>query len=300
MKKLFNFDDYILQEISKEKFNINARGFGFERCNPLRKPSVFDKFGYYSLHYVISGKGYVKFSEDSIVEVNAGEVFILSYKSKAITYYADKNDPWTYVWVNFSGNNIPQVLNSIDINNDNIIVKVKDRKSFENLSNKMLIDCNKGDTLTPLLLNYYCHALIYELLKNRKSISRENHFENISHIQKAIKFIEQNYSNPELRIEDVSEHCALNKIYFSRLFSKEIGVPFSKYLIDYRLEKASELFRLGQSSIKYVAYSVGFSSPYYFSKVYKKEHSVSPKHFVNEVSTFAKTISNNDKSGKDN
>ncbi|MCB7059823.1 AraC family transcriptional regulator, partial [Eggerthella lenta] len=58
--------------------------------------------------------------------------------------------------------------------------------------------------------------------------------------QKARKYIEENYQNPDLRLDDVAGYVYINASYFSSVFSKEMGISFGDYLTKVRIEKAMD------------------------------------------------------------
>ncbi|MBD0377960.1 MAG: helix-turn-helix transcriptional regulator, partial [Flavisolibacter sp.] len=51
------------------------------------------------------------------------------------------------------------------------------------------------------------------------------------------------------------------------------------YILSTRLQKAKYLLQHEESTISEVAYKVGFSSPAYFSTVFKSKFGVTPKTF---------------------
>ena len=95
-------------------------------------------------------------------------------------------------------------------------------------------------------------------------------------IEKAIKYIEDNYNN-HISLIDVAKHIYLSHEYFSRLFKEEVGENFSTYLTLYRMNKARELIKGTDMKISQIAMEVGYSNPGYFSKNYKKYMGTSPE-----------------------
>jgi AraC-like DNA-binding protein len=88
-------------------------------------------------------------------------------------------------------------------------------------------------------------------------------------------FLGDNYMRP-ISLDTISKSIYLSPAYISKVFKEEMGVSPINYLIKIRLAKARELLLEGRLSIKSVARSVGYEDAYYFSKLYKKYHSVPP------------------------
>ncbi|WP_139905160.1 response regulator [Clostridium thermarum] len=83
----------------------------------------------------------------------------------------------------------------------------------------------------------------------------------------------------DLKLEDTAAKFNLSSYYFSRTFKEVVGCNFSDYINMVRINKAKEMLQHDSISIKEVCYSVGYSDPNYFSKVFKKYEGVSPTEF---------------------
>ena len=75
---------------------LSVYNVGHQRCTPRYQwgPGVRN---HYLIHYVVSGCGVYE-TRGQRYSLQAGEAF-LALPDTEITYYADENDPWEYVWV---------------------------------------------------------------------------------------------------------------------------------------------------------------------------------------------------------
>ena len=89
-------------------------------------------------------------------------------------------------------------------------------------------------------------------------------------------FLEANYSNPELRFEDVIRHFRFSESYGYKLFRKHLGMSFRMCLRNVRLAKAEEALKNTSYTLSEIAYLCGFASLSTFSKVFKETYGVSP------------------------
>lgn len=98
-------------------------------------------------------------------------------------------------------------------------------------------------------------------------------------IEKGIRFIELNYSDPDLSLEKVAEEVGRNPSYYSHLLMTKHGTPFRQLLTNVRIQEAKRLLTLTEWSIKEIAYKVGFHNPNYFARLFKETTSYTPRAY---------------------
>jgi YesN/AraC family two-component response regulator len=113
------------------------------------------------------------------------------------------------------------------------------------------------------------------IIKSKKSVRINN---NTFVVRDAKSYIENHYNEP-ISLQSVSRALGISTGYLSKCFKNVEGSSFTEYLTDYRLTKAKELIRLGNSTITDIAYKVGFSDSNYFGKCFKKKEKMSPKEY---------------------
>lgn len=106
--------------------------------------------------------------------------------------------------------------------------------------------------------------------KNRTPLSPE--------IMDAVYYIESNYMSP-LKIKDVAEVSGYSIAYFSRLFQKQLGVPFSEYCCNVRLKHAQHKLLATDKSITEIALETGFVYPGNLTSCFKKHFGITPLIF---------------------
>ena len=82
-----------------------------------------------------------------------------------------------------------------------------------------------------------------------------------------------------ISLQLLADTLHISRSYLSTVFQKETGVPFSRYLMDFRIRKAQQLLREDDLSIVEVANAVGYGDYVQFSKMFKKWTGVSPSAF---------------------
>ena len=128
-----------------------------------------------------------------------------------------------------------------------------------------------------------CHNLLEILLIK---ILRHQHFDlevgKQSKATKDISFIKhylETYYHESFQLEDLASMTHLSRFYISHSFKKEIGMSPMEYLIDIRIKESKILLRTTNYSISQVADIVGFTTPTYFSKQFRKSTGISPTDY---------------------
>ncbi len=100
--------------------------------------------------------------------------------------------------------------------------------------------------------------------------------------QIAKKYIEDHYMEP-VTLNDVADHVELNASYFSNLFKTELGVNFSDYLLDTRMNMAKKLLLNPNIKVYEIGRMVGYEDAVSFGRAFKKKIGMSPKEYRNTV-----------------
>jgi len=108
------------------------------------------------------------------------------------------------------------------------------------------------------------------------NILRDTNMDSI--INKAKDYILKNYVD-EISLEEISQYVSVSPYYFSKLFKQQTGENFIDFLTYVRIEKAKEMLRVTDLSMKVIAKKVGYKDPNYFSRVFKKVTQMKPSDF---------------------
>ena len=113
---------------------------------------------------------------------------------------------------------------------------------------------------------------------------RERNIEtNISRTQKIIndccKYVDHNYSDPNLSLNLVSDTLDISISYLSMLLKKYRDISFNKYVIQVRMQSAKKMLENTNEKIINIAEACGYNEVYYFSHSFKKYTGHSPKKY---------------------
>ena len=98
-------------------------------------------------------------------------------------------------------------------------------------------------------------------------------------LSRACAWLAFNFSSP-VRITQLAEEIAgCSGGHLARLFRDELGLSFSDYLIELRMQKAAELLRSSEHTIQHIAVRVGYGDPSRFGVHFRRRFGQSPGAF---------------------
>lgn len=83
----------------------------------------------------------------------------------------------------------------------------------------------------------------------------------------------------KLTLKDMAEAANCHPVHAIRCFQDEYGTTPNKALIATRLNEAEKLLKSTTLTCEEISKTVGFSSPYYFNKVFKKHFQITPLQY---------------------
>ncbi len=96
----------------------------------------------------------------------------------------------------------------------------------------------------------------------------------------AMEYIEENYGDPNLNLNQICEYLNISTSRFSSIFKEATGKTFVEMLTYVRMERAKSLLRKTSLKNYEIAEKVGFSDPHYFSIAFKKMTGKTPKEYA--------------------
>lgn len=107
--------------------------------------------------------------------------------------------------------------------------------------------------------------------------SVESHHNKIC--ESVLKYVEQNYMNPDLCLNDISSHVNMSPHHLSAVFKKTKKQNLSDTITLIRIAKAQILLKTTDYPLKEISEKVGYANQYYFSACFKKRTGVNPSAY---------------------
>ena len=93
--------------------------------------------------------------------------------------------------------------------------------------------------------------------------------------------VEDNFQNAGFRIDDLAGAFHMSRTVFYRKVKSLTGASPVDFVIDLRIKRAMQLLLQSPLSISEIGYATGFSTPQYFTRVFKRINGCTPKEYRN-------------------
>lgn len=229
---------------------------------------------YNKLYYITKGNFYFSVNGNSF-EAKPGSLVLLPSNSVQ-TYHAYNDDTAEKYWFHFTllcGET--DLFEQIVV--DNMVqVPPEDEKLIISLF-ETAIKCENSNSLSVLfrgksaifrLVSYY-----FDNVEAKATVMQSS-----TSFLKLTEYIEKNLDR-KLTIEEMAEVMHLSPNYFIRLFRSQFGTTPMKYLTDRRLKLACRLLIDKNYSIRDIAVKTGFSTVYYFDRIFKHHTGFTPSQY---------------------
>lgn len=226
-------------------------------------------------HYIIyipTGRGELE-TKSNHWEVNAGDVIVLAPHDWH-RYKPCKETGWEEYWVGFSGELFSnKILKDLLPSGTSYIKHIGFQDELIFLFNK-LMSLTKNHIpglkkiLSGIVMQIVANLVCYETFDSE---SREERItkQTISYIKK--------YLTVEIDFKKLASEHQLSYNRFRTIFKNETGVSLQQFLIQERLENGKRLLINTDLSMKEISANTGFSSLFYFSKLFKEKMGYSPR-----------------------
>lgn len=247
------------------------------------KRSVLEEAGPLQNHlllYCVKGSCSLKIASDE-VKLSPEQFCIIphgfSYKITSGT-----TDPTILIFCRFNGSKSTILEREFTVVRD-LVPSINNRVAnrtmlidelFNNLSNKYLYANMHYVNFT------FAHFLATFVFASKTS--EDIQVEENPLIQKMVRFMEQNIDK-KLSLQDISDEVGYSVTYLSTIFRKETNYSPLSYFSHLKITRSCEYLDQTKLKIKQIAFLLGYTDPYYFSKDFQKKMGISPRAYRQRI-----------------
>lgn len=255
--------------------SLSVYNVGYQKCGPCYQwgPGIRD---HYCIHHILSGGGVYTMGKTT-VHLTAGDTFIL-FPGVELRYQADSKEPWEYCWAGFMGADAASIIRNTGFSKEmpyilkGTVPTEKIRKGLEEIYGAA---GNTYESAVAMTGKLYSLLAVFMHYSSRSEPEKDSH---IIYVEKAVGYIETNYSYP-INVEDIASYVGISRSHLFRSFQNYLRKSPKDFLTEYRIKQACHLLMETDLSVAAIAYSVGFENNLYFSKAFRKQKGVSPTEY---------------------
>ncbi len=232
------------------------------------------------LIYCLAGRGSLQLGS-TLHPIRQGHVLIIPPGAPHI-YRADEKEPWSLFWIVFDGHQTQAVLQSLGTNIENPLLYVPDTQQMRSAFEEVYACLNYHYSDAGLL------AMTSEVMRLLGKIKLQQGHPRLlrqsaeGHVMETVEFM-QRHLNMLLTLDDLAARSGQSVSYYSKLFKQRTGQSPLAYFIQLKIRKACELLDQTEMSLREIAAELGYSDPYYFSRLFKKVQGCAPSTYRQSV-----------------
>lgn len=226
--------------------------------------------------YCLEGAGWLRTSNKTY-HVEEG-MAIYCDRNAPHAYGTNPQNPWTLLWVHFSGDFVDYFSDALQSKNKCSVLSIGHHtKIIQYMQQIIQLLGTTDEPLKRLTAYSYLKICLCEVLIN----AQENRSKNMTaneYVNKSIMYMQQRIHHP-LSLDELCHEIGLSKYYFSRQFKRATGLPPMTYFNRLKIHKACDLLVSNRYRIQEISSFLGFSTPYYFSETFKQFTGFSPREY---------------------
>jgi len=229
----------------------------------------------FQMVYLLAGRGSLEVSGQRFT-VESGSLFLL-FPDVPHAYRPDPDTGWTECWVGFKGPQVDALWAAGIINPTRPLFHPGYQASlvggFQSIFQQVEVQA-------PLYQFRVC-AEVLRMLAETLSLERlsvqQTRAQEI--VEKAKAFIEASVPTV-FDAERLVSEVRVSQAQLNEVFKSYTGMTPYQYGIHAKINRAKEILSTGESSVKEIAWQVGFDDQYYFSRLFKKKTGSSPSQWT--------------------
>lgn len=263
----FVFQNYLTRR-KREFLYVEIAGYTAPKpaYKITRQQSYSDEYQYV-LEYVLDGKGYIE-SDGHKYRVEKGDFYMVN-NSVAHSYYSDRDEPFSKIWINLYGSFIDRMVDAFGFPAI-LIVRVDAEEDIRRihsvLEGKNAYEVRKMDEeLSAEILH-----LLYKVNSARErandSESTFKQIENYVHL----------HITDGVTVEEICEEFFISKSTLYRMFKKEVELSPTEYIKREKVRIARRILKRTTIEMSEIMRQLGFYDYSHFSRVFRSIEGESP------------------------
>ena len=231
--------------------------------------------GFFVIELVTDGVGYVSV-DDEVRRVEKGDIYFLS-QGVVHHYYADKDEPFSKIFLNVSGKMCEQLVDSYGLTGKHFFDGKRFLSVFERIVETIHSDMRENEMQSAL------QGIFLEILCRLSLAESEAH-----HSVEALRmkrYLDENIHRL-VSANELSRRIFRSPDYSLKLFKREFGITPYAYQINRKMELAKYLLSKTGMSVEEISESLGYCDVHYFSNLFRDKCGIRPSGYRKSMAEY--------------
>jgi AraC-like DNA-binding protein len=283
------FSKYLTYSEEDERWQIVCTDAGFNEVAPntayppnaedhprtFKTVAVGRTLSEYQIIYVTRGRGRFR-TGGKEYDVPPGSLLFL-FPGIEHSYKPVFETGWTEYWVGFKGPWADLLKANGFISPDRPIIEIGLQNELLSLYSRVFDQVRDQAPLYQVKASSLIIMLIAEILAADRRAAQSTHSEQLV---ASAKFLMQENVDGEINLNMICESLGVSSSHLNEVFKAYTAMTPYQYYISIKIHRAKELLERGGLAVKEVAFMLGFSDEYYFSRLFKNKTGLSPSHWT--------------------
>ncbi|WP_028551533.1 helix-turn-helix transcriptional regulator [Paenibacillus sp. UNC451MF] len=250
-------------------------GHNKAKSNYFVGPKVIDC---YSLHFILSGSVFLSHGTET-TPLQANDIFCLHPQIKysySIHNYSPEA-PLRMYWLAFSGTQALSILQRIGFTQESPYLRERLSPELLEWIKKLFHLLAKQEKNTDLQAQINLYSIMDLLTKDHSGMKSKQALQD-EWLKRSMEYMNTHYMEG-ITVMDAVQVAGVHRSHYYNEFLRMLGVSPRKYLIQLRMERASELLLNTTLNITEIARSTGYPDLYSFSRSFFNYYGMSPTEF---------------------
>ena len=227
----------------------------------------------YTVYFVLRGQGRLH-TRGEVLSLEKGDVF---FSFPAEPFAIESVRDFKYMYISFLGARGNRIMEKLGVSPKNVLFS--GCGDLETVWTQGLDSPAELSDIASEAVLLHTFAYLGKRLPDF-AVNEKGRIDLISTIQ---KYVDEHFSDPDFSLERLGSDLKYNKKYLSTVFKRHVGVGIVEYLHTVRIQHACTMLKQGFTSVSDVALRCGYPDAQYFSKVFKKRMTISPREYMASV-----------------
>lgn len=230
---------------------------------------------FFIFQYTLAGRGGLEF-DGKVRFLTPGEAMLVRIPHCHRYFLPDDSPGWEFVYLCIHGGQANSVLREIqDAAGAVLNLSGGCRRSLASLMRILRVAFGEEETSA-----FQASALAYEFVMGLADdvLQAGGQREWSVPTEKAVAFAHRRFRQG-IGVEDLAGVAGLSRSYFTRRFTREVGVSPHQYLMDLRVREAARLLLQSDATLEGIAMNVGFCDGNHLCKSFKAATGMTPGAF---------------------